>query len=445
MPNLDAALEAFGREPGTTLRRVGWVPQEIRGNPPLVGLVGRRRGGAFDDEGLPVGPVEERDYPVAADRDRPCLVHGVRLIARGARKTVALVRMKETYFSDASPLSLEIATRDRAAADELLDFVKRHAARHSVYRGSVISLDLDRLGRPNGEGDQLGIQFHAFPEVPAADLVLPAAVRAVLVQNTLTFVARRPALLRAGQDQRRGLLFHGPPGTGKTLAVRYLTRALPGHTTLLVAGENLYHVAAHFRLARILAPTLLVFEDVDLIAEERGSPTASLSHTFLNSLLNEMDGLKGDAEITVVLTTNRPDTLEPALAARPGRIDQAIEFPLPDAECRRRLFAVHGRGLDVHLAREAEWIDRTEGASPAFIKELFRRAAVEAAGAPGLPAAGGDGAPADAAGAGAPGLRVGDRELEVALRELTLSGGGLTQRLLGFGSDRAHEGRRAKA
>ena len=57
-----------------------------------------------------------------------------------------------------------------------------------------------------------------------------------------------------------------------------------------------------------------------------------------------MDGLADDADLLFVLTTNRPDILEPALAARPGRIDQAIEVPPPDADCRRRLLELYGKG-----------------------------------------------------------------------------------------------------
>ncbi|MBO0699897.1 MAG: AAA family ATPase, partial [Zavarzinella sp.] len=63
-----------------------------------------------------------------------------------------------------------------------------------------------------------------------------------------------------------------------------------------------------------------------------------------------MDGLAEDADVLFVLTTNRPDVLEPALAARPGRIDQAIAVPPPDADCPRRLFDRFARGLRVEVA-----------------------------------------------------------------------------------------------
>src|SRR5439155_2255498 len=91
------------------------------------------------------------------------------------------------------------------------------------------------------------------------------------------------------------------------------------------------------------------------------------------------DGLAAEAEVIFLLTTNRPHAIEPALAARPGRIDQAIEFPLPDSDCRSRLLELYGRGLDLALADRDRLIVKTEGASPAFIQEMIRKAALIAA------------------------------------------------------------------
>ena len=88
-----------------------------------------------------------------------------------------------------------------------------------------------------------------------------------------------------------------------------------------------------------------------------------------------MDGLREDAQLLFVLTTNRPDQLESALASRPGRIDQAIEFPLPDLDGRRRLVHLYARGLRVPDDIVQIIVARTAGASAAFIKELMRRSA----------------------------------------------------------------------
>jgi ATP-dependent 26S proteasome regulatory subunit len=100
--------------------------------------------------------------------------------------------------------------------------------------------------------------------------------------------------------------------------------------------------------------------------------------SLLNKLLNEMDGLKEDADILFVLTTNRPEELESALAGRPGRIDQAIEVPLPDDIGRAKLVRLYGKGLPLSAAVVDEAVRRTERVSAAFIKELMRRIAQSA-------------------------------------------------------------------
>src|SRR6185436_7139140 len=159
----------------------------------------------------------------------------------------------------------------------------------------------------------------------------------LLDRNVIRFVTQRPRLAALGQATKKGLLFYGPPGTGKTHTIHYLAAALQGHTTLLIAAEQVAYLDQYMSLARLYQPSIVVLEDVDLIARDRESLDSPCSEALLNKLLNEMDGLREDANILFILTTNRPRSLEQALASRPGRVDQAIEFPLPDAEGRRKL------------------------------------------------------------------------------------------------------------
>jgi ATP-dependent 26S proteasome regulatory subunit len=133
-------------------------------------------------------------------------------------------------------------------------------------------------------------------------------------------------------------------------------------------------LAQYMNLARLLQPAMVVIEDVDLIARDRDE-MGPCEESMLNGLLNEMDGLKQDADILFVLTTNRPEQLESALAGRPGRIDQAIEVPLPDDIGRKKLVQLYGRGLPLDEAVVTEAAERTRGVSAAFIKELTRRIA----------------------------------------------------------------------
>jgi ATP-dependent 26S proteasome regulatory subunit len=127
-------------------------------------------------------------------------------------------------------------------------------------------------------------------------------------------------------------------------------------------------------LARLLQPFMVMIEDVDLIARDR-EQMGSCEEPLLNKLHNEMDGLKEDADILFVLATNRLEQLEGALAGRPGRIDQAIEVPLPDEIGRGKLVRLYGKGLPLDQTVIGEVARRTEGVSAAFIKELMRRIA----------------------------------------------------------------------
>ncbi len=102
--------------------------------------------------------------------------------------------------------------------------------------------------------------------------------------------------------------------------------------------------------------------------------SAGGANPLLFALLNEMDGLAEDADVIFVLTTNRVELLEPALAARPGRIDQAVEIGLPDEESRSRLLRLYLRGVEHEVPALEGLVERTAGVSAAFIKELVRRA-----------------------------------------------------------------------
>jgi ATP-dependent 26S proteasome regulatory subunit len=191
----------------------------------------------------------------------------------------------------------------------------------------------------------------------------------------------------------------------------YLAAAMPGRTVVLLTGQTLGAVGTSIDLATALQPAMVILEDVDLVAMDRDfdEPT----NAVLFELLNGMDGLDEDHDVLFVLTTNRADLLEPALAARPGRIDQAVELPLPDAEGRRRLLELYGEGLQLTLNGDEPIVAALDGVSPAFIRELLRRAAL-------LSAEGSEGR-----------IRVTAEHLDRALQELRQGANELTNTLLG--------------
>jgi ATP-dependent 26S proteasome regulatory subunit len=249
-----------------------------------------------------------------------------------------------------------------------------------------------------------------LPAIERDRIVLPAGVLERIERQAVGIAAHAGRLRASGRHLRRGLLLHGPPGTGKTLTAMYLAASMPGRTAVLLTGEALGAVGASVDLATALQPAMVILEDVDLVALDRDhEPT----NAILFELLNAMDGLDEDHDVLFVLTTNRADLLEPALAARPGRVDQAVELPLPDAEGRRRLVALYAGGLHLQLDDDASLIEALDGVSPAFIRELLRRAALIAA--------------TDTEGE----IRVTGEHVGEALAELRESAGALTSSLLG--------------
>src|SRR5262249_32162630 len=152
-----------------------------------------------------------------------------------------------------------------------------------------------------------GVRVHRLSSVQREDVILPAATVDLLDRNVLEFVKQRPALAAMNLSVKKGLLFYGPPGTGKTHTIRYLAGALSGHTTSVISAEPVGQLGEYLTLARLLQPSLVVLEDVDLIARSREEMHDPRSELLLNKLLNEMDGLREDAQILFVLTTNRPE------------------------------------------------------------------------------------------------------------------------------------------
>jgi ATP-dependent 26S proteasome regulatory subunit len=150
-----------------------------------------------------------------------------------------------------------------------------------------------------------------------------------------------------------------------------------GYTRLVLTGRALVAVGGVTDLARALAPAVVVLEDVDLVAQERSMGPGS--NPVLFDLLDAMDGAAPDADLLFLLTTNRADLLEMALAARPGRVDVAVEIGLPDAPARERLLALYGRNVPMALTPEdiATAVERTDGTTASFLKELIRRAVLE--------------------------------------------------------------------
>lgn len=315
------------------------------------------------------GPIERVTIDLEPGETIACLVNVLLLIRRQERSLVGLISRAPRMMGGPG-LRLELLAADPDHAPAALEEIDATMRQRNVYRGRVLAFTHDDQGG-------VGITVRQLPEIVDDAIILPDGVLEHIERQALGPSRHRERLLAAGRHLKRGLLMHGPPGTGKTLTVMHVAARLPAHTVVIITGGAFAVLEPAAALARELQPAMVVLEDVDLIAHARAYDDGYAPMLF--SLLNEMDGLADDADVLFVLTTNRPDVLEPALAARPGRIDETIELPLPDADARRRLIALYSVGLDVRATNLDELIERLEGASPAHIKELMRKAALIAA------------------------------------------------------------------
>jgi ATP-dependent Clp protease adapter protein ClpS len=363
-----------------------------------------------------IAPAQYHDVDVGENAPVKCLNNGLWLCQSEDLRYAVVLSSHREYGYEAGT-RIEIAVPVGVAGGEFVQrcFSELESAVNAArsYRGKVLSLD----GDADYRGRSKGVMVHKLPPVPPEDVILPQATLKLLDRNVLSFVGSRVQLRRLGQSTRKGILLYGPPGTGKTHTIRYLASNLPGHTTLIITAAQVTLLAQYMNLARLLQPTMVVIEDVDLIARDREA-MGPCEESLLNGLLNEMDGLKENADILFVLTTNRPEQLESALASRPGRIDQAIEVPLPDDIGRKKLIQLYGRGLPLGGSAVEEAARRTKGASAAFIKELMRRIAQASIARDG-------------------GTTVETGDIDEALDDMLFAGGKLNVRLLGGAQDAA--------
>jgi AAA+ superfamily predicted ATPase len=398
-PNLHLAIEEMLAGKGRKADLVGVLARDEYSSPSLGRLSREASAKRFEQ-----GPVEHVDVSLPGGKHLSCVKSGLYLIRDEDRPLALLITTP--FHSHPPVLQVQIMAPEREQAEWFLRRLQSLTSQGKAYRGHVLSVEEDCYGRVN-------IQSHTLPAIRRDEVILPEPLMRRIERHTLSFSKHAERLRAARRHLKRGILLYGPPGTGKTLTAMYLVAQMPGRTVLLLTGHGMNSIETACRLARLLEPTTVVLEDVDLIGTERNNQTVG-ANALLFELLNQMDGLGEDVDILFVLTTNRPDILEPALAARPGRVDQAIEVPAPDAECRRRLFDLYNRGMQLEVADWDRLIRRTEGVSGAFIRELLRKACVYAAEENGSDP-----------------LLVRDRHLDEGLTELLVAGGPLTKSLLG--------------
>ena len=273
----------------------------------------------------------------------------------------------------------------------------------SALRRVLPEMDLDQDEIPSEVLDELVVRDDDFTD--ALRRVQPSALREIQIQvpnvrwddigglvetkeqlrEGIELPLKHPqAFERLGIRQARGFLLFGPPGNGKTLLAKAVAREAEANfiatksSDLLSkwVGESEKQVSKLFKRARQVSPTVIFIDEIDALAPSRGGGMgdSGVTERVVNTLLAEMDGLEELQGVVVIGATNRPTLLDPALL-RPGRFDEIVYVPVPDAEGRRRILEIQTGPMpladDVDLDVLAE---RTERYSGADLENLVRKA-----------------------------------------------------------------------
>jgi len=149
----------------------------------------------------------------------------------------------------------------------------------------------------------------------------------------------------------KGVLLYGPPGTGKTLLARGVACNLKCTFLKIVAsgivdkyiGESARIIREIFSYSKSNCPSVIFIDEIDAIGGKRFSEGSSADREIqrtLMELLNQLDGFDNLVKVKIIMATNRPDVLDPALL-RPGRLDRKLLIPLPSFEGKVQIFKIY--------------------------------------------------------------------------------------------------------
>ncbi len=250
----------------------------------------------------------------------------------------------------------------------------REAAMNALRR-ILPEIDLEQKEIPKETLDKLVVTRSDFEEVMKE--IQPSALREILFEvpkvtwEDIGGLEEVKALLREavewplkyqdsfrriGVEAPKGVLLYGPPGTGKTLLAKAIANESEANFITVKGsdilskwyGESEQHIAAIFKKARQVAPAIVFLDELDALAPMRGTALGEphVTERIVNQLLSELDGLEELRGVVVISATNMPQLIDPALL-RPGRFDEMILVPVPDAKTRREIFNVHTKKMSL--------------------------------------------------------------------------------------------------
>lgn len=240
------------------------------------------------------------------------------------------------------------------------------AMRVGIERGAKLQIVLPLPPRVDPTVSMM--QVEEKPNVTYGD-VGGCAEQIVKIREVVEMPLLTPEkFIKLGIDPPKGVLLFGPPGTGKTLLARAVAnqtdacfiRVIGSELVQKYVGEGARMVRDLFTMARSKKAAIIFFDEVDAIGGARFDDGSGGDHEVQRTMLQiitELDGFDSRGNIKVLMATNRPDTLDPALM-RPGRLDRKIEFELPKLQGRTKILEIHSRSLSCEKGIRWELVAR---------------------------------------------------------------------------------------
>jgi AAA+ superfamily predicted ATPase len=291
------------------------------------------------------------------------LVEGYRLLIpkAGARKRARLVISHSVDSDSDIRITVHYLTDDetskREAAELLVEMVD-YAWANSVLRGRVFDMTFRTLNR-----DSRSVE----------DLTLNDEARKAVDFHIVRYIDSLPLLRKAGLTTNRGVILSGPPGTGKTLIVKDVIAKTSMTTIVITTAIKATHLISEaYRIARKLAPALVILEDIDAVG---GISRQLCDHPILGEVLQALNGIESNEGVITLATTNFAESLDEALRDRPGRFDVVIRIDVPNSETRHLLLERLLCRYEVEEAIDLKPLVRqTKGLTGAWIDELVKTA-----------------------------------------------------------------------
>jgi len=222
----------------------------------------------------------------------------------------------------------------REEAKQWIDRFENDMVKKNQYRGKCLYAEKN------------SIFFKEVPKVSWDDIVISEKVKKDIRLNSIEFLSN-PKYSASG-IMKRGMIMYGPPGTGKTSVVKAIFGELEGKkvSRIYVTAESFKQMSVGnlFEFFTYLGPSVLAFEDIDLVSGNRDIHTSS---NLLGDLLTNLDGMrKQNDPLVVIASTNKIDMMDSALANRPQRFDRKVELGLPTSEHLKIMYFKH-LGKDV--------------------------------------------------------------------------------------------------